>query len=108
MWAPARRSWSQPPGRARRLPVACARAPVPRAPHPRLALHRGGRRGIRWIRSYVVAEEDGNYSGYCVYEADDPELLRRHGDAMMLPTDGIKPVVATVVASPDPEPASAS
>jgi hypothetical protein len=64
--------------------------------------------GIRWIRSYVVAEEDGTFSGYCVYEADDPELLRRHGDAMMLPTDGIKPVVATVVAAPDPEPAGAS
>jgi hypothetical protein len=63
---------------------------------------------IRWIRSYVVAEEDGTFSGYCVYEADDPELLRRHGDAMMLPTDGIKPVVATVVAAPDPEPAGAS
>jgi Protein of unknown function (DUF4242) len=64
--------------------------------------------GIRWIRSYVVAEEDGTFSGYCVYEADDPELLRRHGDAMMLPTDGIKPVVATIVAAPDPEPAGAT
>ena len=63
--------------------------------------------GLRWIRSYIVAEEDGTYSGYCVYEADDPEVLRRHADALMLPTDAIKPVVATLVLAPDPEPAAA-
>ena len=63
--------------------------------------------GIRWIRSYVVAEEDGTFSGYCVYEASDPEVLRRHADALMLPTDAVKPVVATIVAAPDPEPAAA-
>ena len=61
--------------------------------------------GIRWIRSYVVAEEDGTYSGYCVYEADDPEALIRHADALRLPTDAVKPVVATIVAAPDPAPA---
>jgi hypothetical protein len=60
--------------------------------------------GIRWIRSYIVAEEDGTFSAYCVYETDDPEKLRQQGDAMMLPTDAIKPVVRTTVAAPDPEP----
>jgi len=64
--------------------------------------------GLRWIRSYIVAEEDGTFSGYCVYEASDPEALRRHGEATMLPTDAIKPVVATIVAAPDPEPAAAT
>ena len=64
--------------------------------------------GIRWIRSYLVAEEDGTYSGYCVYEADGPELLRRHADALGLPTDAVKPVVATIVAGPDPVPAAAA
>jgi hypothetical protein len=63
---------------------------------------------IRWIRSYVVAEEDGTFSGYCVYEASGPEALQRHADALMLPTDAIKPVVATLVAAPDPEPAPAT
>lgn len=58
--------------------------------------------GVRRIRSYVVAEEDGTFSGYCIYEADDPAALRRHGDALMLPSDAIKPVVATLVAAPDP------
>jgi hypothetical protein len=64
--------------------------------------------GLRRIRSYVVAEEDGTFSGYCVYETDDPEALRRHGEALGLPTDAIKPVVATLVAAPDPEPAPAA
>ena len=59
---------------------------------------------VRWIRSYIVAEEDGTFSGYCVYEAADPEALRRHADALMLPTDAVKPVAATLVAAPDPEP----
>ena len=59
---------------------------------------------VRWIRSYVVAEDDGTFTGYCLYETDDPEALRRHADALMLPTDAIKPVVATTVAAPDPAP----
>ena len=59
---------------------------------------------IRWIRSYVVAEDDGTFTGYCLYETDEPEALRRHADALMLPTDAIKPVVATTVAAPDPAP----
>ena len=62
---------------------------------------------IRWIRSYVVAEEDGSFSGFCLYEASDAEAVRRHSDAVMLPTDAIKPVVSTTVAAPDPEPVSA-
>jgi hypothetical protein len=59
---------------------------------------------LRWIRSYIVGEDDGTFSAYCVYEADGPEVLRRHADALGLPTDAIKPVTATVVAAPDPEP----
>ena len=63
---------------------------------------------IRWIRSYIVAEEDGTFSGYCVYEASGPEPLRRHADALGLPTDAIKPVAVTIVAAPDPQPAAAA
>ena len=61
---------------------------------------------IRWIRSYVVSEEDGTFSAYCIYEATGPEVLRRHADALGLPTDAIKPVARTIVAGPDPEPAA--
>ena len=61
---------------------------------------------IRWIRSYIVGEDDGTFSAFSVYEAADPEVLRRHADALGLPTDAIKPVTATIVAAPDPEPAA--
>lgn len=57
---------------------------------------------VRWIRSYIVREDDGSFSGYCVYEASSPEALLRHADAMRLPTDAVKPVAATLVAAPDP------
>ena len=62
---------------------------------------------VRWIRSYVAAEDDGTFSAYCVYEASGPEALLRHAEALMLPTDAIKPVVATIVRAPDPEPLTA-
>ena len=62
---------------------------------------------VRWIRSYVVAEDDGSFSAFCVYEASGPEALLRHAEALMLPTDAIKRVVATIVRAPDPEPLAA-
>ena len=62
---------------------------------------------VRWIRSYVVAEDDGTFSAYCVYEASGPEALLRHAEAMMLPTDAIKRIATTIVRAPDPEPLSA-
>ena len=62
---------------------------------------------VRWIRSYVVAEDDGTFSAFCIYEASGPEALLRHADALMLPTDAIKRVVATIVQAPDPEPLAA-
>ena len=63
---------------------------------------------IRWIRSYVVSEDDGTFSAYCIYEATSPEVLRRHADALGLPTDAIKPVATTIVNAPDPEPVGAA
>src|SRR5829696_3596847 len=63
---------------------------------------------IRWIRSYVVGEEDGTFSAYCIYEASGPDALRRHADALGLPTDAIRPVATTIVAGPDPEPAGSA
>ena len=71
------------------------------------AVNESLREHIRWIRSYVVAEDDGTFSAYCVYEAASPEVLLRHAEALMMPTDAIKPVAATFVAAPDPEPVHA-
>ena len=63
--------------------------------------------GVRWIRSYVVAEESGELGTFCIYEADSPEAIRAHGAAAVLPVDEIVPVADTVIARPDPQPATA-
>ena len=53
---------------------------------------------VRWIRSYIVEEDDGALSAFCVYEASGPEALTRLGEATRLPTDAIKSVVKTLTA----------
>ena len=63
--------------------------------------------GVRWIRSYVVAEESGELGTFCIYEADSPEAIRAHADAADLPVDEIVPVTDTVVVRPDPAPVPA-
>lgn len=63
--------------------------------------------GVRWIRSYVLAEESGEVGTVCVYEADSPEAIRAHAAAADLPVDEIVPVADTVVVRPDPEPVAA-
>jgi hypothetical protein len=63
--------------------------------------------GVRWIRSYVTAEESGRVGTYCIYEADSPEAIRAHAAASDLPVDEIVPVAATVIVRPDPAPVAA-
>jgi hypothetical protein len=60
--------------------------------------------GVRWIRSYVLAEESGEVGTFCVYEADSPEAIRRHAEAADLPVDEIVPIADTVIVRPDPAP----
>jgi hypothetical protein len=60
--------------------------------------------GVRWIRSYVLAEESGEVGTFCVYEADSPEAIRRHAEAADLPVDEIVPIADTVIVRPDPSP----
>jgi hypothetical protein len=63
---------------------------------------------IRWIRSYVIAEEDGTLGTVCVYQAADPEAVRRHADRVGMPAGVILEVADTVINRPDParEPAA--
>ena len=63
--------------------------------------------GIRWIRSYVLAEESGGLGTVCIYEADSPEAIRAHAQAADLPVDEVIPVADTVIVRPDPAPAAA-
>ena len=63
--------------------------------------------GVRWIRSYVLAEDSGELGTVCIYEADSPEAIRAHAEAADLPVDEIVPVADTVIVRPDPAPVSA-
>ena len=63
--------------------------------------------GVRWIRSYVLAEDDGRIGSVCIYEADSPEAIRAHADAADLPVDEVIPIADTVLVRPDPAPAAA-
>ncbi len=63
---------------------------------------------IRWIRSYVLAEEQGALGTVCIYQASSPEKIREHAERAGLPVDEIIPVADTVIVRPDPEPAAAA
>ena len=58
--------------------------------------------GVRWIRSYVIAEESGEVGTFCVYEAESPEAIRAHAQAADLPVDEIVAIADTVIVRPDP------
>ena len=63
--------------------------------------------GVRWIRSYVLAEDSGELGTVCIYEAESPEAIRAHAAAADLPVDEIGPVADTVIVRPDPAPVEA-
>lgn len=62
---------------------------------------------IRWIRSYVVAEEDGTLGTVCIYMGSSEEKVREQATRAGIPADEVVPVVDTVVVRPDPKPAPA-
>jgi len=57
---------------------------------------------IRWIRSYVMAEDDGTLGTVCIYQASSPEAIRAHAGDADLPVTEIIPVADTVIVRPDP------
>ncbi len=63
--------------------------------------------GVRWIRSYVLAEESGEVGTICIYEADSPEAIRAHAAAAVLPVDEVVRIADTVIVRPDPVAATA-
>ena len=63
---------------------------------------------VRWIRSYVIAEEDGTLGSVCIYQATSPEAIRAHAQRVGMPADQIWPVADTVVIRPDPVPEAAA
>ncbi|HEX5584045.1 DUF4242 domain-containing protein [Gaiella sp.] len=59
---------------------------------------------VRWIRSYVLAENEGTVGTVCVYQATGPEAIREHAARAFLPVDEIIAVRDTVIVRPDPAP----
>ena len=57
---------------------------------------------IRWIRSYVIAEDDSTLGTVCIYQATDHDAIRKHADRVGMPADDIWEVADTVIIRPDP------
>ena len=57
---------------------------------------------IRWIRSYVVEEEDGSLGTVCIYQGTSAEKVREHADRAGLPADEVVQVADTVLVRSDP------
>jgi hypothetical protein len=61
---------------------------------------------VRWIRSYVVSEDDGRLGTICIYEAADVESIREHARRVGMPGDEVDAIASTVVIRPDPQPSA--
>jgi len=57
---------------------------------------------VRWIRSYVLSEEDGSLGTVCIYQAVDEDALMEHAQRAELPADEVIPVLDTVIVRDDP------
>jgi hypothetical protein len=57
---------------------------------------------IRWIRSYVLGEEDKSVGTVCIYQASSAEAIRDHANRADLPVSEIIEVADTVLVRPDP------
>jgi thiamine biosynthesis protein ThiC len=62
---------------------------------------------IRWIRSYVLDEQDGSVGTVCIYQASSPEAIREHAGRADMPADEIIRLADTVIVRPDPTPVEA-
>jgi hypothetical protein len=57
---------------------------------------------VRWIRSYVVQEDDGTLGTVCVYQATGPAAIRDHAARVGMPADEVTLVANTVIVRDDP------
>ena len=57
---------------------------------------------VKWIRSYVLEEEDGTLGTVCIYQAEDADMLMEHAQRAEISADEILPVKDTVVVRDDP------
>ena len=57
---------------------------------------------VKWIRSYVLEEEDGSLGTVCIYQAEDDDAIMEHAQRAELPVDEVIPVANTVIVRDDP------
>lgn len=57
---------------------------------------------VKWIRSYVLEEEDGTLGTVCIYQAEDEDAIMEHAQRAGLPADEILKVASTVIIRDDP------
>jgi len=57
---------------------------------------------VRWIRSYVLDEEDGTVGTVCIYQAVDEDAILEHARRSDIPADEVIPVTDTVLVRDDP------
>jgi len=57
---------------------------------------------VRWIRSYVVEENDGRLGTVCIYQGVSAEALARHAENTGMSADEITKVADTVIVRDDP------
>jgi hypothetical protein len=57
---------------------------------------------VKWIRSYVLSEEDGTLGTVCIYQAEDEDAIMEHAQRAELPADEVIEVVNTVIVRDDP------
>jgi hypothetical protein len=61
---------------------------------------------VRWIRSYVVNEPDGQLGTVCLYQGVDEEAILDHARRVGMPADEITQVAGTVIVRDDPQEAT--
>ena len=57
---------------------------------------------VRWIRSYVVSEDDGTLGTVCIYQAVSQDAIREHARRVGMPANEITLVANTVIVRDDP------
>lgn len=57
---------------------------------------------VKWIRSYVLDEEDGTLGTVCIYQAEDEDAIMEHAQRSDLPADEVILVADTVIVRDDP------
>lgn len=57
---------------------------------------------VKWIRSYVLEEEDGTLGTVCIYQAEDEDAIMEHAQRAGLPADEVLRVADTVIVRDDP------